>query len=126
LAGPKVGPEDGFVGMAIRMRRKELGLTQRALAQHLGITFQQLQKYEKGRDRIAVGRLATLAGLLQVPIAFFFSEGQSTPSVAASEVDLLGPPGAMDLLSLYVRIQDPQHRKTLLQLARSLARKTRQ
>lgn len=68
-------PTDKHVGARVRMRRMMLGLSQEKLAAGLGLTFQQVQKYEKGTNRIGASRLQQIAGVLQVPVSFFF-EGQ--------------------------------------------------
>lgn len=74
---------DKHVGSMVRMRRLELGLSQTKLAGGLGITFQQLQKYEKGTNRISASRLQQIASLLKVPVTFFFV-GVSPPIQAIS------------------------------------------
>src|SRR5579863_7644312 len=65
-------PTDQHVGSRVRMRRLMLGITQERLANHLGITFQQVQKYEKGTNRISASRLQQLCDILSVPVSFFF------------------------------------------------------
>jgi transcriptional regulator with XRE-family HTH domain len=69
------GSIDAFVGARIRARRTELGLTQEALANALGVSFQQVQKYEKGTNRLAVGTLVKAAQFLAAPIGYFLPEG---------------------------------------------------
>ena len=103
------------------MRRLELGIRQPQLAAALGVTFQQVQKYEDGSNRMSAGRLAVAAAFLDVPITYFFGENLSPEGT--EEVSLLRPVGAMDLLCLYNRIRSAQDRQTLLQLARALARR---
>src|SRR3954466_3850926 len=68
-------PTDKHVGSRVRMRRMMLGISQGKLADALGITFQQVQKYEKGRNRVSASRLQQVAHILQVPISFFFEGG---------------------------------------------------
>jgi len=70
----KANDIDVYAGMKIRMGRSALGITQVALAKRLGVTFQQIQKYEKGTNRVGASRLHALAAILQVPIMFFFEE----------------------------------------------------
>src|SRR5476651_1741439 len=65
-------PTDKHVGARVRMRRMMLGLSQENLANHVGLTFQQIQKYEKGTNRIGAGRLQEFSGILRVPVGFFF------------------------------------------------------
>lgn len=66
------GPADKEIGQKIRIRRVEIGMSQERLAQHLGVSFQQIQKYEKGENRIGINRIDMLAAALHVPITFFF------------------------------------------------------
>ena len=113
-------PVDDFVGAALRMRRKELGLTQTDLARGLGITLQQVQKYETGMNRITAGRLAAAAELLQSPISYFFEGPRKSKRDASEELALLKATGAKDLLRSYAEIRSPQDRKALLHIAKSL------
>jgi transcriptional regulator with XRE-family HTH domain len=130
-------PVDVHVGSRIRLRRKMLGLSQTQLGSALGVTFQQLQKYEWGENRVAASRLFELAHVLDVPIAFFF-DGQfdTSSSLAYEDFGLPAPPptevgealpaGALDrretleLIRAYQGIADPARRKMLLDLIRSL------
>jgi transcriptional regulator with XRE-family HTH domain len=70
------GPIDRRVGARIRRRRETIGLSQEKLARQIGITFQQIQKYEKGSNRIGSGRLQEIANALDVPISYFFADGK--------------------------------------------------
>jgi DNA-binding XRE family transcriptional regulator len=70
---------DAHVGLKIRERRKELGFSQTALAEKVGVSFQQVQKYEKGVNRVGASRLAALAKVLEVPIDFFFPSTTANP-----------------------------------------------
>jgi transcriptional regulator with XRE-family HTH domain len=85
---PKVkkllNPTDKHVGSRVRMRRLMLDVSQQRLGDALGLTFQQVQKYEKGTNRIGAGRLQQLAHILQVPIAFFFEGAPDVPGLAAT------------------------------------------
>lgn len=98
LAGPQAGLKPGpkgpreadlFVGRRLRARRKELGLSQTRLAEAAGITFQQVQKYEKGTNRVSAGRLAVFAETLKVPVSFFLPrpEGDPGDDLAAFRLD---------------------------------------
>jgi transcriptional regulator with XRE-family HTH domain len=86
---------DKYVGSRIRVRRQTLGMSQRKLAHALGVTFQQIQRYENGTSRIAAGRLQQLSQVLQIPPAFFFqgapnmSVGRSIETMTASPVRLM-------------------------------------
>jgi transcriptional regulator with XRE-family HTH domain len=70
----KTNPDDLYIGMRIRIARKEAGMTQSALAEHLELSFQQLQKYEKGTNRVSAARLFKIAKLLDVPHEYFFQD----------------------------------------------------
>lgn len=70
----KPNPIDAHVGARIRMRRNMLGMSQEKLGESLGITFQQIQKYEKGTNRVGASRLQAIASIMEVPPAFFFRE----------------------------------------------------
>jgi transcriptional regulator with XRE-family HTH domain len=117
----KSGPSqsDREIGARIRLRRKALGVTQIALADALGVTFQQVQKYEKGVNRVAAGTLLKLAQRLDCPISYLLGEEggggaeQIPPSVMVT-------PGAYELLDAYSRIQSPETHAALLTIARSL------
>ena len=113
-------PVDEFVGAALRMRRKELSLTQTDLARGLGITLQQVQKYETGANRITAGRLAAAAEFLQWPVSYFFEGPPKSKHNASQELALLKTPGAKNLLRSYAEIRSPQDRKALLHIAKSL------
>lgn len=102
---------DVEVGRLIRQRRIDIGLTQAALANSVGICFQQLQKYESGKNRVGAGRLQSIASTLGVPITYFFSGDQN----------LLRAPGAVDLLNAYARLEDPAIRSAVVRLVQSLA-----
>ena len=75
---------DKHVGRRVRMRRKMLAMSQTQLAEALGLTYQQVQKYEDGTNRIGAGRLQQISDILQVPVAFFFEGMASTPTTAAA------------------------------------------
>ena len=115
---------DVFVGARVRFRRKELGLSQGKLAEKLGITFQQVQKYEKGVNRVGASRLADMARILNVPVSYFFEDAErsdASEGSAAAMSNVLTMAGAADLLRAYSRISNPALRKVVLSLARSLA-----
>ena len=103
---PKEIEIDQHIGQRVRERRIVLGLSQTALADGLGITFQQLQKYEKGHNRIAAGRLYGYAELLDVAPAYFFEglEGSDTGTLDETRSD-----EALKLARAYYRIDDPTH-----------------
>src|SRR5258707_14954123 len=105
-------PVDIEVGHRIRIERLSRGLSQTALANQLGVTFQQVQKYEKGVNRVGAGRLTKIAEVLGVPVGTFFGgkeilagEGQAKDG-AASPLKLLTVSGAFRLLRAYAEIED--------------------
>ena len=122
----KHGPTqtDVLVGSRVRVRRLELGLSQTALANELGVTFQQVQKYEKGTNRIGASRLHAMARVLGVPVTYFFptTEGPQAIAKPTEVLNLLSIPGAVDLLRDYSAITDRLARKALVVMARTLAR----
>ncbi len=87
MASPRsVGKVDKDMGQRIRLRRVELKITQRKLAEALGVTFQQLQKYENGLNRVGAARLEQIAAILDVPITFFYDSGKAAKSRRKSRV----------------------------------------
>ncbi|APO78118.1 XRE family transcriptional regulator protein (plasmid) [Rhizobium etli 8C-3] len=117
---------DIYVGGRLRLRRKALGLSQGSLADALGITFQQVQKYEKGMNRIGAGRLQRIAEILKVPIGFFFENSASASSdvEARCETDdvtlFMTSKEGVALSRAFLAIEDPNVRQKLLALTRSL------
>jgi transcriptional regulator with XRE-family HTH domain len=113
-------PVDVEVGRRIRERRRELGVSQMTLAGAVGVTFQQVQKYERGLNRASASMLAKLAKALDLTIADFF--GGQAPSPADSEVvKLLSVPDSQALLIAYSKIAAPEARRVLLQMTRAMA-----
>jgi transcriptional regulator with XRE-family HTH domain len=115
---------DVDVGRRIRAQRLVCRMSQTELANSLGVTFQQVQKYEKGVNRVGAGRLAKIAEVLTVPVAFFFS-GDQTPSEGTDNVNsglsFLETAGAVRLVRAYSQIEDPQIRRALVDLAEEIA-----
>jgi transcriptional regulator with XRE-family HTH domain len=119
---------DKYVGERMRTRRKELKLSQEALAALLGITFQQIQKYERGTNRISAGRLFELARALRTTIPYFYDghEGVSKAmlrGVADEGADFGGPmdPEAVDLVTAFQSIADPDLRRSILAMVKQAA-----
>jgi|694.fasta_scaffold109819_2 transcriptional regulator with XRE-family HTH domain len=115
---------DIYVGGRLRSRRKRLGITQTALALRLGVTFQQVQKYEKGANRISASRLYQLSIVLDVPVTYFFEElPQMQPSDADSEalsfLREVSAGEAKKLFDLYFAAS-PRDRKRIVNLARTI------
>ena len=116
---------DVIVGARMRLRRRELGLSQERLGEVLGITFQQIQKYEKGTNRVGASRLEALSRALDVPIGYFFEAGDGAAAkgaVPGITLHAMRQPGVLDLLSAYSRIGDPALQMAVVTLARNLAR----
>lgn len=124
-------PVDIHVGSRIRMRRTLLGLSQEKLGDALGLTFQQVQKYERGANRVGSSRLYEISRILDVPISFFFEEmtGDVSSAGAADPVnagegaqrDPLAKRETLELVRAYYRIDDPRVRKRVFELMKSIA-----
>ena len=111
---------DRTVGVRIRTLRKSQGMTQTALGQAIGVSFQQLQKYEKGTNRLSASRLQDVAQVLGVPVSVLFGEAEGTDQGDA--LAILVAPGAVDLLKAYAAIEDEQLRHDVLAIVRTAAR----
>jgi transcriptional regulator with XRE-family HTH domain len=125
-----VNPIDIHVGKRLRLRRTVMGMSQEQLAESLGITFQQVQKYEKGINRIGSSRLFDISKSLNVPVGFFFEEyGESNPVFGLAEnsseyeAEDVRSRETMALVKAYYQISDPKVRKKALELIKSLADK---
>ena len=119
-------PVDVEVGHRIRIERLSRGLSQTALANQLGVTFQQVQKYEKGVNRVGAGRLTKIAEVLGVQVSTFFTgkemieaEGPQDPA-QASPLKLLTVPGAFRLLRAYADIEDANLRRSIVDLVEQI------
>lgn len=114
---------DVHVGKRIRQRRWLIGMTQQALAESVGIKFQQIQKYETSANRVSASRLWDIAEVVGVPVSFFF-EGIDLPESQAGDAlapaDILGDKEAMELVRSYYAIPEQQRRR-LFELARVLS-----
>jgi len=120
---PEVVPDpvDVAVGARIRLLRKLKGLSQQALAEAAGVTFQQIQKYERGANRVSASMITRIARTLGVPVAEMFGEASPTNASAVDEVaDLLAEPGALELLKAYADLPRGASRSALVEFVRSL------
>jgi transcriptional regulator with XRE-family HTH domain len=129
----RANPIDVHVGSRVRFRRMLLGMSQEKLGEKLGLTFQQIQKYEKGINRIGASRLFDLAQVLGVPVQFFYEEapvGEQSQLVADgfaekqaenSIVEFLRSRDGLELNKAFVRISDAKARRAIVDLVRSLA-----
>ena len=122
-------PIDIHVGSRVRLRRMMLGMSQEKLGEALGITFQQIQKYEKGTNRIGASRLQHIAVVLTVPVSFFFEDAPGTPNEATGlaensrdyVVDFLSSSEGVQLNKAFVRIKDAKLRRRIIDLVRAAA-----
>src|SRR5262245_29735986 len=101
-----VTPLDREVGRRLKLRRVEIDMSQTAVADALGLSFQQIQKYEKGHNRIGAGRLLQIAKLLKVPVSFFYGEKQSGVADSNATFALLDTAYSLRLVKAFSRIQD--------------------
>jgi transcriptional regulator with XRE-family HTH domain len=130
LAKKKPDPTDKYVGARVRMRRMMLGMTQQKLGDALGLTFQQIQKYEKGANRVSSSRLQQIAHILQVPVSYFFDGGpnasgtqRKTFSRAPSANDLaefLATPDGFALCKAFMSINEAKVRRRIVDLVEKL------
>jgi transcriptional regulator with XRE-family HTH domain len=129
LPKKQANPVDGQVGNRVRLRRMLVGMSQERLGELLGLTFQQVQKYEKGVNRIGAGRLYQVAQILGVPINYFY-EGviqQSAESIRNGDsstppvMEFLSSGEGLQLTLAFMRIRDSKVRKRVIDLVKSLA-----
>ena len=125
-------PIDRHVGSRVRMRRMMLGMSQEKLGDALGLTFQQVQKYEKGANRIGASRLQQISQILQVPVSFLFEsapssqradplEGLSEAPSPAYVSDFLATSDGLALTKAFVRIKDAKLRRRIVDLVEQIA-----
>jgi transcriptional regulator with XRE-family HTH domain len=126
----RANPVDVHVGTRVRLRRMLLGMSQEKLGEHLGLTFQQIQKYEKGINRIGASRLFDLSKVLAVPVQFFYEELPVSAGDGASgfaeqpesyAVEFLTSREGLELNKAFARITDPRVRRSIVELIRSFA-----
>jgi transcriptional regulator with XRE-family HTH domain len=123
-------PIDKHVGSRVRMRRVLIGMSQEKLGEALGLTFQQVQKYEKGTNRIGASRLQQISTILGVSVSFFFEgapgeesgkSGLSDSGSSAYVVDFLSTTEGLQLNKAFVRIKDPKVRRRVVDLVATLS-----
>jgi transcriptional regulator with XRE-family HTH domain len=131
-------PIDVHVGQRVRQRRTLLGMSQEKLAEAIGLTFQQVQKYGRGANRVGSSRLFDLARVLDVPIAYFFEDMEANVAAKspsrlmgvsesklqpyAAEPDPLAKRETLELVRAYYKINEPRVRKRIFELTKALAR----
>ncbi|HEY4944146.1 MAG TPA: helix-turn-helix transcriptional regulator [Rhizomicrobium sp.] len=124
----QANPIDGQVGNRVRLRRMLIGMSQERLGELLGLTFQQVQKYEKGVNRIGAGRLFEVSRILGVPIDYFyegvsnqlgggFAESEASPPV----MEFVSSGEGLQLSLAFMKIKDPKLRKRVLDLVKQMA-----
>ena len=123
-------PIDKHVGSRLRMRRKMLGMSQEKLGEALKITFQQVQKYEKGTNRISASRLQHISHILQVPVPFFFEgaphqpgqpRGMGGPASPAYVSEFLSSTDGLALVKAFTKIKEAKLRRRVAQLVEEIA-----
>ena len=123
-------PMDVHVGSRVRLRRTLMGLSQEKLGDAIGLTFQQVQKYERGMNRISASKLHHLSNILDVPVSYFFDDfvedgsSGSKPQAADSPtgIDPMSKRETLELVRTYYRIEDPAVRRKAYDLIKALAR----
>ncbi len=130
--GRGIGPIDVHVGARVRQRRTLLGMNQTALGDVIGVTFQQVQKYENGANRISASRLFGLSGVLDVPVQFFFddmpnavaasspAQGGRAKKPVSYEPDPMATRETLELVRAYYKIEDANVRKRLYELTKAI------
>jgi transcriptional regulator with XRE-family HTH domain len=131
MAKKAPNPTDKHVGARVRMRRMMLGMSQEKLGDALGLTFQQVQKYEKGANRIGASRLQQISHILQVPVSFFFEGAPSVPGFPADGMaeapspayvaDFLATSDGLALTKAFMRIKDGKLRRRIVDLVEQMA-----
>jgi transcriptional regulator with XRE-family HTH domain len=132
IAKKAPNPIDKHVGSRVRMRRMMLGMSQEKLGNSLGLTFQQVQKYEKGTNRIGASRLQQISQILQVPVSFFFEgapnvgtsprvEGMGEAPSPAYVSDFLATSDGLALTKAFMRISDSKLRRRIVDLVEQIA-----
>jgi transcriptional regulator with XRE-family HTH domain len=136
MAKKAPNPIDKHVGSRVRMRRMMLAMSQEKLGDGLGLTFQQVQKYEKGTNRIGASRLQQIANILEVPVAFFFEgapempgggqgAGGTTDAPSPSYIaEFLASSDGLALTKAFMQIPDPKLRRRIVELVEQIASDT--
>ncbi len=131
MAKKAPNPIDKHVGSRVRMRRMMLSMSQEKLGDALGLTFQQVQKYEKGTNRIGASRLQQISHILQVPVAFFFEGAPNLPGQPTDGLreapspayvsDFLATSEGLALTKAFMRIKEPKLRRRVVELVKEIA-----
>lgn len=127
MARKAPNPIDVQVGARVRMRRMLVGLSQEKLGERIGLTFQQIQKYEKGTNRISASRMQQISEALNVPVSYFFEgthqagENGFSEKAAPFVADFLSTSEGLALNKAFLRLKDPKVRRKIIDLVKSLA-----
>src|SRR5476649_1240212 len=127
----QANPIDAQVGNRVRIRRMLIGMSQEKLGDLLGLTFQQVQKYEKGVNRVGAGRLYEISRILSVPIEFFYEgagaqAGEFAETQSAPVMEFVSSGEGLQLSLAFMKIKDSKVRKRMLDLVKSLAEEEEQ
>ena len=136
----RAGSIDEYIGVRLRQRRTLLGITQEKLAESVGITFQQIQKYENGANRVSAGRLFEFSKILKTSMDYFYenykpsksksyyklglSDGEQEPIIRDQE-DVMARKETLELVRAYYSIKDEELRKNLLSIAKTMAKSSK-
>jgi transcriptional regulator with XRE-family HTH domain len=115
-------PIDLLVGSRIRMFRKGRKMSQAQLGKKLGVTFQQVQKYENGKNRVGASRLQMISTALDVPVGQFFTDGAGTSRTSVKPLTF--DPQALRLAEAFTRLNDKELRSSILDMVEAMARKS--
>jgi transcriptional regulator with XRE-family HTH domain len=130
ITAAKKNPTDRHIGARVRMRRKMLAMSQRQLADALGLTYQQVQKNESGTNRISASRLQQISHILQVPAAFFFEgapnasapHGSHKSALSIAQIDdFVSDPNGLKLIGAFMRIDNAELRRRIVMLVQEIA-----
>ncbi|HEY2249068.1 MAG TPA: helix-turn-helix transcriptional regulator [Bradyrhizobium sp.] len=128
MATKAPNPIDKYVGSRVRMRRIMLGMSQEKLGEALGLTFQQIQKYEKGTNRVGASRIQQISEILQVPVSFLFEGGPTSNANGFGEAasptyvsDFLATSEGLALTRAFTRIADAKLRRSIVDLVEQIA-----
>lgn len=125
MATPKSATAmDRLIGQKIQIFRKAKGMTQTELGAFLGVTFQQVQKYESGANRVGSGRLVEIARALEVPILKFFGEKAKAANGTKTVTDHLAEPYAVEMLQAFAKIKNVDVRRKIVKLTVAIALKS--
>lgn len=124
---------DAHVGQRLRVRRSLLGMSQEKLAEAIGLTFQQVQKYERGTNRVSASRLYDISNVLDVPVSYFFEQiGQPSVVMPAHGLsdnqqeafegeDVMSRKETLDLVRVYYSVEDPEARRDIMKFIKAMA-----